>query len=96
MKSGKQVVLMRSMDGFGMPKEIIDNASVPRTDNPYPGNGDLPLSLIEIHYEDKVYQAPVQLFREKGVRYERPPYEAQYILPRKYFVTIDKKQLRMV
>lgn len=104
IKSGKQVVLMHSMDGFGMPKEVVDALC---SDGTYSARAwsskerkyvtsHSQFDTIEIHYEGTAYQASVQTFQEKGTVYEKPPYEAQYILPRRYFIAVDSAQLKLV
>lgn len=104
IKTGKQVVLMRLMDGFGMPKYVIDSITADAQVALSQWSSKLRRNIavlhnfdtIEIHYENTIYQVSVQTFQAKGIVYERPPYEAQYILPRKYFVAIDPQQLTLI
>lgn len=127
IKRGKQAVLFRAMDGFGMPTGLVDkmlatmehdssksvrvfsqggNPGLVQTDgseesdalriNTQPTGAVASFDTVEIHYDDVIYQAPLSAFKEHGIPYHKPPFEPQYILPRKYFISIDSKQLRMV
>jgi len=51
---------------------------------------------VEVHYQDSVYQTSVRTFKDKGTVVRHPPYEAQYVLPRKEFLRIDSKQLTLI
>lgn len=78
VKRGKQVILMRKMDGFGVSLEFLKSKS---------------FDAVEVHYDDKIYHANVDDFATKGILYERPPYEKQVILPRRYWrVTQNSSQ----
>jgi hypothetical protein len=70
IKRGKQVILMRKMDGFGVSLSSLKFHS---------------FDQVEIHYLDKMYHATVDDFATKGIMYERPPFEKQVILPRRYW-----------
>lgn len=70
IKRGKQVVLMRKMDGFGVSLSALKSQNFDR---------------VEVHYLEKIYHATVDDFATKGIMYERPPYEKQVILPRRYW-----------
>lgn len=70
VKRGKQVVLMRKMDGFGVSLTALKSGS---------------FTMVECHYLEKIYHATVDDFATKGIMYERPPYEKQVILPRRYW-----------
>jgi hypothetical protein len=123
IKQGRQAVIFRAMDGFGMPQDLVDDVLDrfetsrinPEEDlTSHDGNRNVqtqarkvlrdeqgskaPASfdIVEIHYQNKIYQTSLEKFKTKGLPYHRPPYEAQYILPRKEFILIDPKQLRMV
>jgi hypothetical protein len=70
VKKGKQVMLMRIFDGFGIPVTVFDDERV---------------RYIEVHYKNKVYRVFTGEYRRHGIPFHREPYEAQLVLPRRYF-----------
>lgn len=104
MKDEKQASYSRPMDGFGMPKEIVDSlcedgSYISRTWSAHKSRFETityQITLVEIHYHDTFYQATVQAFREKGTLVKSLSGEAQYVLPRKYFIAVDSQQISLV
>lgn len=93
IKSGKQVVLFRMMDGFGMPRQLVEESLSRKAEDDDPSE---PIESVEIHYLGKIYRAPLAEFLRNGKHYYRPPYEPQYILPRRFFSIEDPKQTRLI
>lgn len=80
LKRGKQVILFRNFDGFGIAEKILK---------------DYPIEKIVIVYNNISYETTSERFLEKGIKYHKPPFEPQIILPRSYFQVIDKKQISL-
>jgi len=81
VKSGRQVVKFHAMDGFGLPRHLINN---PRVKN------------IRLHYQGLVYKTTAEMYRTKGIPYHRPPYEPQLVLPRNLFNVVDSNQTELI
>lgn len=97
IKSGKQAVLFRAMDGFGLPQDLVSkDAAATSTKAARQGRENPTIQEIEIRHHDRVYAARISDFLDHGIPYHRPPYEAQYILSRRYFTVRDTKQLTLV
>ena len=76
-KRGRQVVLFRAMDGFGLAKHLITNPRVKH---------------IRLEYKGRLYKTTADQWLRHGIPFWRPPYEPQLILPRRYFDIIDNRQ----
>jgi hypothetical protein len=50
---------------------------------------------IRIEYEGKIYRATVELIKQKGVLKQFKE-DLQYVVPRKYWVVEDPKQLSLI
>lgn len=80
-KKGRQVVKMHVMDGFGLPKALVNHARVTK---------------VRLHYKGRIYQTTTEMYRRRGIPYHRPPYEAQVVLPVEYFQVIDARQASLL
>ena len=76
-KRGKQVQLMRNMDGFGLSIDILEHPEIER---------------VKIHFDGKIYMTDLETFDKKGIYYNHKDFEPQKILPRKYFSISDPNQ----
>lgn len=99
IKRGSQAVLFRVMDGFGMPKNLVESELMAQNVGSTSATARVvrrPIQTVEIRYQDKLYFAPLRSFKENGIPYHRPPFEEQYILPRKFFLTEDTNQTSLI
>ena len=82
IKSGRQVVLMKIFDGFGVSRHMLTN---PRIKN------------IRIHYNGLVYKASSATYLLKGIPYtdKSGRYEPQVILPRNQFDVVNADQTEL-
>lgn len=87
------VALYEPMDGFGMPTEVIEKGIITHPSIKTGTYKSFIVSHVEIHHDGKTYQATIDTFRKHGVKLIDSPFEAQYILQRKYFMVIDPKEL---
>lgn len=94
IKSGRQAVLFKAMDGFGLPQDLVSHNLNKSVQLKEPGGEKI--NQIEIRHSGKIYQASTSDFLEHGIKYHRPPYEAQYILQRRFFTVRDTNQLTLV
>lgn len=78
IKKGKQVKRFKKYDGYAIPEGLLQDETV---------------KYIRVIDEVGIYEASIGLFKNKGIRYHRKPYESQLVLPRKYWV--DPRQVRM-
>jgi hypothetical protein len=81
-KTGKQVVLFRNYDGFAITADV-----------PYPLLG---VERVELTYEGKTYTAPISQFDAHGIRYKHPNYEAQVVLPRRFWIVRESNQTSLI
>jgi hypothetical protein len=49
------------------------------------------IDIVEIHYNNHVYQAPLRLFAEKGIVVDSP-LGTQYVLPSKAFIKVSQRE----
>lgn len=77
VKKGKQVVLMVAMDGFGVPEKLLRSGE---------------LDGVEINYKGKDYGVDLDTFLSYGIPYKHAMYEAQLILPRRYWKVREEQK----
>lgn len=77
IKRGSQAQLFRIYDGFGLAKDVLELSG---------------LEEIHIYYEGTLYKVSLGRFKEKAIFYNHPKFEAQYILPRKFWSKHNENQ----
>ena len=80
IKKGKQVVLFRNYDGFGLSKRILKNTGIKK---------------ISLEYSGTIYQTTPQVFIDHGITYTNR-YDEQIVLPRKYWASTPNGQTSLV
>lgn len=80
IKKGKQVVLFRNYDGFGLSTKILENTGIKK---------------ISLEYKGVLYQTTPQAFKELGITYKNK-YDEQKILQRKYWASKPDGQISLL
>lgn len=92
-REGEHVGFVPEIDGFSIPARLVDVTTPGRIS--VRSDERVRLEYVDIHFENKLYRASIEDFREQGFMY-KPARSELYVLPKDKFLTIDLEELDQV